>query len=90
MSQQKNQPFPGRNIQVRIMPGIERPELEFLRFQVGEWIEFHLSLPEIPGVRREVESPARRFHLLGFGRSRDAALAMAQMPSSIPSNLNQD
>ena len=36
MTQQKNQPFPGRNIQVRIMPAIERPEHEFLRFQVGE------------------------------------------------------
>lgn len=90
MSQQKNQPFPGRNIQVRIMPAIQRPEHEFLRFQVGEYIEIHLSLPEIPGVRREVESPARRFHLLGFGRSRQEALAMAGMPSSIPLTLNQD
>ena len=80
MNNTQTQAIEKRNIKVRIMPGIKYPKLEFLRFQAGEWEEEHLYLPPIPRIRSEVNEPVRRFHLLGFGKTREAALAMAGVP----------
>ena len=81
------------NIHVRVITEISRPELNFLRFQVGRWEEEYLCLSAIPHIRREINEPVRRFRLLGFGKTREAAFAMAGLPDITPEDdtdpLNQ-
>lgn len=53
----------------------------FLRFQVGQLIEPGPSQSPYPGASRE--PAAWLFHLRGYGHTREAALAMAGLSSSV-------
>jgi len=58
----------------------QSPYLEFLRFQVGQMVERRPSNPNYSSAFNE--PPVWLFHLRGFGRTREAAIAMAGLPSS--------
>jgi len=63
------------------MTRIRSLEHEFLRFQVGQMLEYrvvHFGYPSAPE-----NSTTWFFHLRGFGATREAALAMAGISSAI-------
>ena len=64
---------------LRIMTQIKIPALKFLQFQVGELIERPSAIAKPPGSQKPTDW---LFHLLGYGSTREAALAMAGMSST--------
>ena len=64
---------------LRIMTQIKIPALKFLQFQVGQLIECPSAIPKSQGSRKPTDW---LFRLLGFGSTREAALAIAGMSST--------
>ncbi len=73
MQTQIIQPHPIQGLHLRIMTRIRDLDHGFLRFQVGQLVE-HQPCPQEP--------PVWLFYLIGFGPTRDIALAMAGLHSA--------
>lgn len=63
------------------MTQIRDIQYHFLRFQVGQMVERGSSSPNYPGA--SIAPATWLFHLRGFGSTREAALAMAGLSSTV-------
>jgi hypothetical protein len=63
-----------QGLHLRVMTRARFLDYQFLRFQVGQLVEHYIN---------PYEPPVWLFHLRGYGPTREAALAMAGLPSNI-------